>query len=539
MRIFRRVLVPLVGLLVVASGAVWIVPTAAGAAAGPVSGVIAFEVPGLFEEVDVRLLDPSTSEVTILFENPDLVDAGPAWSPDGAYLAFSSDRTGNDEIHVLEMASGRITQLTNHPASDLRPAWSPDGIRIAFDSDRDGGWETDVRGFTDIYVKPFRGGDTIRLTDHPDDDWASTWSPDGSQIAFVSSRSTNPDVYVMAADGTGLTQLTSETNGDFDPAWSPDGSQIVFSSERTGIQDLYVIAPDGTGFRQLTDDPAVDVTPAWSPDGTQIVFARAGDLFVMAADGTGETRLTDDPAHFVSPAWQPLRPTNTVLGLFDSDAGLWFVRDSDGTTRSFYFGIPGDVALAGDWDCDGIRTVAVYRSSDGTVYLTNALSGGVAEDTMMLGTGVLPLAGDFDGDGCDTLGSWDPDSGLIRLSDDVVALAGADFQETHTYYFGTPGDTPFSGDFDGDGISTVGIRRGGNVFFRNTHETGVADMQFSYGIDGDGPLIGDWNRDGTDTVGVYRSSSMEFLLRGENTFGVADEAVLVMSIQLRTAVVLS
>ena len=102
------------------------------------------------------------------------------------------------------------------------------------------------------------------LTGNPASDRAAEWSPDGTQIAFVSDRDGDLDVYAMNADGTGVRQLTNDPARDNVPAWSPDGSLIAFSSDRAnpGVAfDLYVMsAVDGSGVNRVTalrgDDPS-------------------------------------------------------------------------------------------------------------------------------------------------------------------------------------------------------------------------------------------------------------------------------------------
>lgn len=97
------------------------------------------------------------------------------------------------------------------------------------------------------------------------------------------------------------------------------------------------------------------------------------------------------------------------------------------------------------------------------------------------------------------------------------------------YYFGIPGDQPFSGDFDADGVDTLGLHRAstGYVYFRQSHTLGVADAEFYYGIPGDRLTAGDWIGDGTDTVAVYRPATATLYLRHRNSLGVADEELAV------------
>jgi Tol biopolymer transport system component len=259
--------------------------------------VFASERDGNSREIYVMNLDQTG--LRQLTDDP-AEDGGPVWSPDGALIAFASDRDGDFDIYVMSADGSAVTRLTDAPAGDGFPAWSPDGTQIAFASDRDGNFE--------IYVMSAGGTGVQRLTNESSNDFSPVWSPDGTQIAFDKDRDgINFDIYLMNADGTGVEQLTDVPGGDFSPAWSPDGRTIAFFSDRHGNADIYVMNADGTGVRQLTDNPAADVLPAWSRDGTKIVFVseREGnpDIYMMNPDATGIERLTDDPAEDLDPDW--------------------------------------------------------------------------------------------------------------------------------------------------------------------------------------------------------------------------------------------
>ena len=220
------------------------------------------------------------------------------------------------------------------------------------------------------------------------------------------------------------------------------------------------------------------------------------------------------------------------IGIVDTATGEWYLRDpANGATTRFFYGNPGDLPFVGDWDGDGDETPGLYRQSDGFVYLRNSNSQGVADIRFFFGNpGDIPLAGDFDGDGDDTVSIYRPSEGRVFIINALGAndggLGAADF----SYFFGNPGDKPYVGDFDDDGIDEVGLHREstGLVYFRFTHTQGVADSQFIFGDPGDKMVAAEWaNRGapGPETVGLFRPSNCTSYLRYTNTQGVADETL--------------
>ena len=204
---------------------------------------------------------------------------------------------------------------------------------------------------------------------------------------------------------------------------------------------------------------------------------------------------------------------------------IWDKATSGVIAQSFSYGNPGDVPFSGDWDCDGVETPGLYRQSDGYVYLRNSNSTGVADVAFFFGNpGDFPLAGDFDEDGCDTVSIHRPAEQRFYVINDLGSNDGGLGAADYSFVFGNPGDKPFVGDFNGDGVDTVGLHREstGLVYFRNSNSTGTADTQFIYGDPGDKLVGGDWDGDGDDTIGVYRPSNGIFYLRNSNTQGGAD-----------------
>ncbi len=158
---------------------------------------------------------------------------------------------------------------------------------ITFDSDRDGNRE--------IYSMAADGSNQVNLTNNPAEDFDPVWSPDGSQIAFVSNRESEGEgqfIYVMNADGSGVRQLTFENFSDL-PDWSHDGSAITYTSNG----DIYVIKADGSGQSvNLTNTPEFEHNSSWSPDGNLILYTMGEndnqDIYVMNTDGSNPIQVT-------------------------------------------------------------------------------------------------------------------------------------------------------------------------------------------------------------------------------------------------------
>jgi Tol biopolymer transport system component/DNA-binding winged helix-turn-helix (wHTH) protein len=191
---------------------------------------------------------------------------------------------------------------------------------LTFDSNRSGNW--------DVYKMRPSGGDPIRLTDDPGDDFQPSWSPDGRFVAFHSFRSGNRDIFLVPADGGAQQQLTFSSAQERYPDWSPDGNHIVFHSDATGREELYIISRTIDGWtdpRRLTTGGGA--FPKWSPDGRSIAYVTAvtgpdSTLAIVSPDG-GQP-MTFDLGHEIAasyPAWS-----------WDGQRIFWKARTADGTS---------------------------------------------------------------------------------------------------------------------------------------------------------------------------------------------------------------
>ncbi|HSB62085.1 MAG TPA: hypothetical protein VLI67_10220 [Vicinamibacteria bacterium] len=207
-------------------------------------------------------------------------------------IVYAAMRPPNWDLYLFEAAGAAPRALAAHPALDYNAAFSPDGRWLVFTSER--------RGNPDLYVLDLeRPGQPRLLTPSPALEDAAALSPDGATLAFVSTREGNADVFRMAFRPEGpeasseAVNLTRHPSGDFNPAWSPDGRRLAFSSDRDGrrASEVYVMSADGSDSRRLTHAPGWDGSPAWTSDGRRILFSsdeRGGFWSVDAGGGTPE-----------------------------------------------------------------------------------------------------------------------------------------------------------------------------------------------------------------------------------------------------------
>lgn len=277
-----------------------------------------------------------THDTSYAIAQGDPVKAALDWSPDGSRLAF----VRGSEIWVTNAdGSGLMTLTSNERGQDDFPDWSPDGTRIAFTRSEltyDAGClgkecvPPSEKVLSHLHVMNADGTEIRALTSGLWYEHDPAWSPDGSTILFVRSKSDveglnppgytpgspTPDVISMVAlDGN--RRIGSEVHeiGMVDLAvqdleWSPDGTRLLFSGTA-----IYTMKPDGTQVVPLAipgqgPDGLIMWAATWSPDGKKIAFAAGhtatGDIYTVNSDGTGLTQLTDSSDSEYGPAWQPI-----------------------------------------------------------------------------------------------------------------------------------------------------------------------------------------------------------------------------------------
>ena len=190
---------------------------------------------------------PSLRALVRLTFDPGL-QSEPTWSPDGKFVAYSSEQSGNFDIWIKPIGEGDPIQVTKSPAHDWQPDWSPDGQRLVFRSEREGGG---------LYVVPAFGGAERKISASG---YRPRWSPEGSQILFLSSALQItveiPKLYVVTLEGKPPRQILTEFPSEFVTylrvAWHPDGKRIsLWGSHRKLGSSFWTAALAGGRARQV------------------------------------------------------------------------------------------------------------------------------------------------------------------------------------------------------------------------------------------------------------------------------------------------
>jgi len=213
----------------------------------------------------------------------------PHFAPSGGVI-YTSFRSGKPDLWVGKK------RLTNDPWHYRGASYSSSGVLAASLSKGSG---------SDIYIVT-GGKPTKRLTHGQGENVSPTWSPDGSQIAFVSDRAGGPQIYVMGAGGGSARRLSMAGNYNSTPHWGPN-NLITFASMTDGGSDIFTVDLSGTMVR-ITQDQGVNEDPCWSPDGRYIAFVsrRVGHgkkIWLASSDGRWQFPITKRGGSYSTPRW--------------------------------------------------------------------------------------------------------------------------------------------------------------------------------------------------------------------------------------------
>jgi Tol biopolymer transport system component len=260
--------------------------------------------------------------------------------------------------------------LTGEGSLDYNPAWSRDGKWILFTSERGGP--------ADLYRVHPDGSGLERLTDDRAFDDQGAFAPDGKKIVFVSTRGGGyANIWTLDVETRSARALTTGTGGDFRPSWSPDGKWIAFSSdrgsdlpaakgrwERLQLAEIYLVHPDGSGLRRISKHGGFCGSPKWTADSKSVV------TYCMSAEETwtyrsgnqdGETTIQKiDIASGDATAVEAGPGVKMMPAILASGAIAYFRQDKTATGVFYGKGTPGpkgnDMGCP-EWSADGTQVV--------------------------------------------------------------------------------------------------------------------------------------------------------------------------------------
>jgi len=219
----------------------------------------------------------------------------------------------------------------------MSPAWSPDGSQIAYVSFE--------RGHASVFVQSLATTQRRVMADFPGSNSAPAWSPDGKQLALVLTRDGSSQLYLVRADGRDLRRITFSGAIDTEPCFTPDGKYLLFTSDRGGSAQIYRVPVEGGAAERLTFEGDNNFSPRPSPDGKTFVFSQfTGGLFYIAVQDLANQQmqtLTSGGWH-MKPSYAP----NGKLVLFATESqgrGILATVSSDGRVRQKMVAQRGDI----------------------------------------------------------------------------------------------------------------------------------------------------------------------------------------------------
>lgn len=277
-------------------------------------------------------------EITGWAVNRDKITGGRPRDPDTEYsikkIVFTSSKTGNEDIFIMNLDGSELTRLTDYPGKDNYPSVSPDGKKIAYTSDINGIWQ--------VMVMNWDGTEKKQLTFNP---WRSgypAWSFDGRYIFFEAYVDGDYEIYRINSDGSSMKRLTLNPGmDDWHPYGHPFQYKVLYESGPSGNERLYIMDYNGKNIEKISDADMRYRTPAISIDGQTIAFSDNESIYTMDSSGEDMQKISGNLSRCRHPDISPDNKYIAFESMVDGQEEI-FIAAPDGSNLKRLTAIPGN-----------------------------------------------------------------------------------------------------------------------------------------------------------------------------------------------------
>jgi tricorn protease len=278
---------------------------------------------------DVFTVPAENGEITNITQTPGIREKDPVWSPDGKWMAYLSDRTGEYEIFMKASdGSGDEKQITNNGTIwRFSPLWSPDSKKLAFSDKNQKLWYVEVNGGSPVEFDHSKYND---ITDYQ-------WSPDSKWLTYTkASESRMSSIWAYSLDQKKTTQLTSDLTNEFNPVFSKDGKYLYFFSNRD-----FNLKFSNWEFNYVYTNPTRVYSAALNNDVPALFQPKSDEEKVNGEENnkkdTGEVVVKIDPENFENRIAVLPGKSGNYGSLHSAENGVLYIyRDDSGSKLKFF-----------------------------------------------------------------------------------------------------------------------------------------------------------------------------------------------------------